>query len=211
MLRAQIVGRKGHADLLGSSRERLRGAPLAKMITEVVADDRDEFVDEMLGYDYIPDDDALPRGAVPYLPCPVDEIVAVHALVPVTENDTFVDLGCGVGRVAITTALLTGARAIGIEIQPRLAEVARDRVTALGLDRVRIIAASALDVPLEGNVFFMYAPFNGDMLRAMLARLQAHARTRPIVIATCDLELHVPWLVERKQDNLALSIYDARV
>jgi hypothetical protein len=202
VLRAEIVD--------GVRGKKLRGIALADLIRDVSPEDRDTFVDELLGIDYVPGDDELPRGGTPYLPCGVEEILRMCREVPLAPNDVFVDLGSGIGRVPMLAHLVSGARAGGIEIQRALVGVARERAEALKLD-VRFVLGNALDVPFDANVFFMYSPFNGETLRQVLAKLEQHARTRPIVVCTVDMELHAPWLVARKSTSLALTIYDARL
>lgn len=203
VLRAEIIeGDRG--------KKKLRGLALADLIRDVGPRDRDTFVDEMLGFDHIPSDAELPRGGTPYLPCGVEEILRMVREVPLRPTDTFVDLGSGVGRVAILAHLVSGARAGGIEIQRQLVAVARERAEELRLPDVTFVLGNALEVALDASVFFMYSPFNGETLRTFLGRLEAVARTRPIVVCTVDMELRVPWLVARRSTSLALTIYDAK-
>src|SRR5262249_28728782 len=101
----------------------LRGSALRALIEAQPYRDRDVFVDELLGIDQPPPDEPLPRGAVPYLPCAVDEILAFAR--EIGPTDRFVDLGSGLGRVAILVHLLTGAASRGIEIQQSLVDRSR--------------------------------------------------------------------------------------
>jgi protein-L-isoaspartate O-methyltransferase len=76
---------------------------------------------------------------VPYVPTPNDVVAAMLDLAEVTEADTVYDLGSGDGRVVIAAARDRGAHAVGIEIDPELAEQSREAVRAAGLaDRVTI-------------------------------------------------------------------------
>ncbi len=188
----------------------LRGAALFDAIAAVPADAREGWVDELLGIEELPLDEPLPRGAVPYLPCGVDDIVAAVRALPLGEDDVLVDLGSGLGRVAILANLMTGARAHGIEIQRHLVDSARCRAARLGLDRVTFEQADAREAALDGSVFFLYAPFNGDMLAAVLGRLEALARRRNFAVVTVGMELRVPWLVPRPSSGVALTIHDLR-
>lgn len=187
----------------------LRGAALRDLLASVPAGDREAFVDVMLGLDGAPADDvALPRGAVPYLPAAVDAVLALASSLPA---GLFVDLGSGLGRVVLLVHLLTGAVARGVEIQPRLVAAARTAAAALGLRDVTFVAANAADGPVEGDVFFLYAPFNGPMLRDVLARIEDLARRRAVVVATLDLDLEgFSWLVRRPTPAPPLAVYDAR-
>lgn len=196
----------------------LRGAALVAAIESVPFVDRDAWTDGLLGIDGTPPDDVpeLPRGSVFYLPCGVDEILTMVRDVPVTANDELVDLGAGLGRVAIVAHLASGARAVGIEIQEPLVRIARERVADLAIARVAFVHADASETSgaetLDGSVFFLYAPFNGDMLTRVLRRLEAVANRHPIVVCTVALELReIPWLVERERSNVTVAIYDSRV
>lgn len=191
----------------------LRGMALLELLRSVPPFDRDAWVDELLGIEAPPPDSPdLPRGAVPYLPCGVEEILAMLAEAPVQAHDELVDLGSGLGRVAILAHLLTGARASGVEIQEPLVRSARARCAELALADVSFVHGNAADTALDGSVFFLYAPFNGAMLARVLRRLEEVARRRPIVLCAVGLELpDVPWLLPRRSSNVALTLYDSHV
>jgi hypothetical protein len=191
----------------------LRGAALLERLRAVPLYDRDAWVDELLGLEEAPPDIAdLPRGAVPYLPCGVDEIVAMVLEVPVRPDDVLVDLGSGLGRVVMLAHLLSGARACGVEIQEPLVRRARARCEALGLADVWFVHGDAAEAALDGSIFFLYAPCNGEMLAAVLRRLEEVARRRPIVVCAVGIELDgVPWLRGRSTSCVALTLYDACV
>ncbi len=173
--------------------------------------DRDPWIDRVLGLEPVPDLPDLPRGAVPYLPCGVDEIVAMVRDVPLGPDDHLVDLGSGLGRVVMLGHLLSNARATGIEIQDHLVHRARERCAALGLTSVAFHHANAAEIDLDGSVFFLYAPCNGEMLARVLDRVAEVARRRPIVVCTVGLELHdAPWLTARASSHVALNIYESR-
>jgi len=197
---------------LGTASGALRGAELLALLLSVPPLERDAWVDELLGIDSPPPDAPdLPRGSVPYLPCGVEEILAMLREVPVQPDDEFVDLGAGLGRVTLLTHLLSGARATGVEIQEHLVRAARARCADFALPRVSFVHANAADVELEGSVFFLYAPFNGAMLSQVLGRLEAVARRRAITVCAVDLELRdVPWLSPRQTSCVSLVLYDSQ-
>lgn len=173
---------------------------------------RDAWVDLVLGLDELPDDGPeLPRDCVPYLPCPVDALLRVVDQAPVRASDVFVDVGSGTGRATALVHLLTGAAAIGLEIQPRLVHVARDLATRLLLSRVSCVegdAANLAGLITTGSVFFLYCPFSGDRLTKVLADLESIARTRTIRVCCVDLPLPpCSWLTLEPQPSGDLAIH----
>lgn len=191
----------------------LHGTTLLELLLAIPFRDRDTWVDELLGFSEPPPDiPDLPRGSVPYLPCGVDEILAMVRDVPLQPDDELVDLGSGLGRVVILAHLLSGARARGIEIQEPLVQSARARGSELALPGVSFVHANAADFALDGTVFFLYAPFNGPMMRDALGRIAAVAHRRPIVVCTVGLEFRgLSWLERRASSCVSLALYDSRV
>jgi len=187
----------------------LRGDALLALLRDVPFVDRDAWIDEVLGFEAPPPDLSLPRGSVPYLPCGVDEIMAMVDAVPLRASDELVDLGSGLGRVVVLAHLLAGVTACGIEIQEHLVASARARAAALGLSAVSFVHANAADVALSGSVFFLFAPFNGEMLASVARRLGELARERSFVVCTVGVELDAPWLHRRADSHGTLVIYDA--
>jgi len=174
--------------------------------------DRDAWVDLVLGIDDLPGDGpALPAGGVPYLPCSIDVLLRVVDETPIRPTDVFVDVGAGPGRAIALVHLLTGARAVGIEVQPQLVRAARGLAAGLGLSRVRCIegdAAAVAGVLVEGSVFFFFCPFSGARLAKVLDDLEPIARTRQLRICCVDLSLPPrPWLTREAGPDGALEIY----
>ena len=189
----------------------LRGAALLMLLLSVPFRERDAWVDELLALEPAPlDDSQLPRGAVPYLPSGVEEILATMQEAPLRSQDQFVDLGSGLGKVVILVHLLSGASALGVELQEPLVRSATACATQLALPAVSFVHESATDIELDGSVFFLYAPCNGEMLTRVLARLEQVARRRRIVVCAVQLEFgEVPWLVARKSSSVSLVFYDS--
>jgi SAM-dependent methyltransferase len=188
-----------------------RSEEIRSMLECVAPADRDAFVDRFLGLDSIPADTALPPQCVPYLPCPVDALLRLIDQVPVRESDVFVDVGCGVGRAAALVELLTGARTVGLEIQPALVETSRALAarmplgdfTALQMDA----SAPGAELP-AGSIYFLYCPFSGQRLAQFLANLEPHARRHSLHIACVDVTLpDRPWLELARPIDRNLAIY----
>jgi SAM-dependent methyltransferase len=174
--------------------------------------ERDAFIDHALGLGPPPADGPdLPRGCVPYLPCPVDALTRALDIARVRASDVVVDIGCGAGRTAALAQLLTGAKVIGVEVQHRLAEASRALVTRLGLQRCAVFECDVLTSPAcldEGSVFFLYCPFGGQRLELLLTRLEQLAQLRELRICCVDLPLPARrWLERLEPAAPDLTVY----
>jgi precorrin-6B methylase 2 len=126
-------------------------------------------------------------------------------------SDVFVDIGAGVGRAATLVHLLTGASAIGIEIQPGLVRAARSLSSRLGLPRVPCVQGDAADIAAHmtiGTVFFLYCPFSSGRLAKVLDALEPIARTRMLRVCCVNLpRLDRPWLTGEPILSEDLTVY----
>lgn len=179
-------------------RDRFRDALLA-----IAPAARDAWLDDTLGTNDLPADDVLPRGCVPYLPCPVDATLRAIEHAAITADDIVVDIGAGIGRAAALLHLATGATVVGLEIQPRLVTAARALATRLAAP-LSFLEGDAADGVPRGDVYFLYCPFSGDRLLGLLAQLET---MRPVRICCVDLPLPArPWL-ERVHADRDLAVY----
>ena len=102
----------------------LRGSALRERLLSIPFRNRDMWLDAVLGFDPPPVDiPNLPRGAVPYLPCGVDEILTFVREVPVTAEDELVSpsharlfaAACERAKVPVTlTVFPHGPHALGL-------------------------------------------------------------------------------------------------
>jgi hypothetical protein len=178
--------------------------------------ERDAWLDLVLGLDALPDDDpALPRGCVPYLPCSVDALLRMVDHAGVQASDVFVDIGAGVGRAAVLVHLLTGAAAIGLEIQPGLVHTSWDLKARLNVPRYSPVEGDAAQLGgsiTVGSIFFLYCPFSGQRLASVLDGLEAIARIRPIRVCCVDLPLPPrPWLTPVTSQSDDLIVYRSTI
>lgn len=181
-------------------------------LTAVSPRNRDAWLDRVLELHELPDDGpALPRGCAPYLPCAVDTLIAAVDHAEVCESDVFVDVGAGLGRAAVTAHLLTGASAIGLEIQPELARAAAQLTKAVNTSRVSMLMGDAAELSRHisiGSVFFLYCPFGGERLERLMHDLGAIARRRPIRVCCVDLPLpRCEWLAPVVAPVGPLAVY----
>jgi hypothetical protein len=123
-----------------------------------------------------------------------------------TKEDVFFDLGSGLGQMAILVNLLTGIKVKGVEMEPAFCDYARDCAKALNLSNVTFINADAREADYsDGTIFFMFTPFNGEMLQEVLEILRKESLLRKIKIITygpCTTQVALQsWLLfEEPQD-----------
>jgi predicted RNA methylase len=154
---------------------------------------RDGFIDRVFGLEDLPQDGPeLPRGCVPYLPTPVNALLKMIDCAGLSSSDVFVDLGAGLGRTLALIHFLTGANAIGIEIQSELVRGSRELASRLNARDISVIEGDAVELARElttGSVFFLYCPFSGDRLERVIDDLEPMARQRAIRVCSVDLPL----------------------
>lgn len=189
---------------------------------------RDEEYDPQpgLGYDHldelvagvlqIPDPVEVTRPGhehVFYQPTPVRHVLAMIEQSGLSEDDVLVDFGSGLGQLCIVASILTGARAIGIEIEHAYIESARECARNLRLSCIEFLQADAREADLSrGTVFHLYSPFTGSILRAVLDRLRHESTKQPIKVCTLgpctDTVAREPWLRTKMQpDSDCVTIF----
>ncbi len=187
-------------------------AALRATLDSLPSHGRDAWLDRVFDVDSLAADGReLPRGCVPYIPCPVDLLLQMVDDAQIENRDVFVDIGSGVGRAAALIHCLTAAGAIGIEIQPDLVESSRALARDLNRSRIATIKGDAVDLVTYiqvGTVFFLYCPFSGERFDRVLDELQGIAMIRPIRICCVDLPvISRPWLELISPENGELLIY----
>jgi len=120
-----------------------------------------------------------------YQPTPARHIFDLIARTALGEDDVLIDLGSGLGHVPLLASICTNSRSIGIELEPVYVECARRSAQSLNLGNASFIQQDARAAKLTaGTVFYLYTPFTGAMLRAVLDSLQAEGARRDIRICT---------------------------
>nr|WP_283254741.1 class I SAM-dependent methyltransferase [Luteimonas galliterrae] len=115
------------------------------------------------------------------------------------ERDVLIDLGAGLGHVALLAAICTGARCIGIEREAAYVDCARRCANALNLDNATFVPQDVRSADLSaGTVFYLYTPFVGAMLDEVLSLLKRQAASREIRVCTLGpctaIVAREPWL-----------------
>jgi tRNA A58 N-methylase Trm61 len=136
---------------------------------------------------------------VAYQPTPARHIFELIDAAELTAEDVLVDVGSGLGHVPLVISICTPGRCIGIECESAYVEQAWRCSERLNLHRVEFVQRDAREADLSaGTVFYLYTPFTGSILRAVLDRLRRHALVRPIRVCSygpCTPELaQEPWL-----------------
>nr|WP_063573878.1 hypothetical protein [Luteibacter rhizovicinus] len=195
--------------LFDDLRERIHlgegGAALSPWIrTEVMPgqhyDALDALLADLLAIDEPEIDSAsLPPEMVRYQPSPARHIVDGIRRARISAGDVVLDLGSGLGHVPMLVHLLTGARTRGVEREVVYVDCATRAASALALAEVTFIAADAREVDLAGvDVFYLFTPFLGTVLRDVLARIEAEAARRPVrvvALGPCARTFaRMPWL-----------------
>lgn len=114
-----------------------------------------------------PVEDELPPGEQP---TSIEEVRRVLAILRPQQHETFVDYGCGDGRWLIEAVQRYGCRAIGVEINPKRAAIARRKVSDAGLSgRITIITGDATTTQVQADIGVAY--LWPDVLRKMKPKL----------------------------------------
>ena len=109
----------------------------------------------------------------PYVSSPVRVVDRMLEMANIKPGETVYDLGCGDGRILIAAAEKYKAKAVGVEISPKLAAAATARIEREGISsQARVIQGDLLDVDLTGaDVVTIYlATSLNEKLRPRLER-----------------------------------------
>jgi tRNA G37 N-methylase Trm5 len=142
---------------------------------------------------------------VRYVPTPQNVVDEMLEMAHVTAADVVYDLGSGDGRIPITAAQKYGARGVGIEIEPRLIEIANDNASkARVLDRVSFIQQDLFETDLTpATVVTLYLlPRLNQQLMPKLKRLRPGTR-----IVSHYYDMGPEWPADESRDINSLMIY----
>jgi len=78
----------------------------------------------------------------PFVVTPWPNVLAALQLAGVCERDSLLDVGCGDGRVVVAAAVLCGAAATGLELEPNVAADAEAAVERWAAETVRPSSAA---------------------------------------------------------------------
>ena len=114
-----------------------------------------------------------------WVPTPEGLIDKMLAAAKVNDKDTLFDLGAGDGIIAITAARQYGAKSVGIEYNPEMAQFARRKVAEAGMtDKVKIITGDIFqeDFSAATVVTLYLMPHLNIKLRPILLKMKPGTR-----------------------------------
>ncbi len=128
---------------------------------------------------------------VHYLPTPWRVLDWVHAALPEPmPGTTFIDYGCGKGRVVLSATARPYQRVVGVEFAVELAEAAREIVAnlnqpAAGSVEIHQGDATLFEIPETPIVAFLFNPFGPPVIERVAANLSRSWRKspRPMIVA----------------------------
>jgi len=151
------------------------------------------------------------RDSVAHSPTLYSEIQRMIDYLKFKKNDVFIDFGCGKGRVIFLVATQRLKNVVGIEFNPRLANIAKKNLNNLkpqfNQTPVELIAGDALGCDVkEGTVFYMFNPFGLDTFTGVIEKiresLKTHRRAIRIVYRNpvyIDVLNDINWLIPEGQ------------
>jgi SAM-dependent methyltransferase len=113
---------------------------------------------------------------IAYDPCPWSTLRHSLRLVSLpAEGFTFVDIGCGKGKVLLSAMVLPFERVVGVEFSSYLSRIAEQNLASARLlsrkcSSVQVVCADAVQYPIrdEPTVFFFANPFNYEIMELVL-------------------------------------------
>ena len=148
----------------------------------------------------------------PYAPIAYRSFRAVMRRVEIRpDEDVFLDYGAGRGRAMVLAARLPFRRVLGIEIEPDLAEAARENIRRvshrLRCHDVEVVTGDAAEFacPDDATVLHFFDPFAGVILERVIGNVLASLQRTPrrLTILFADPNHFAPlaaaagWLVKR--------------
>lgn len=210
--RVRATASQQHSEL----RARIRSGSLDRQafVAELLAaplELRDHLVEEILDVAYPPLSEwQLPSDAVPYSPSGLSEILFAIENAQLAPHETFLDLGSGLGKVVLLVALLSGAQAHGVELDPRLVAGSRAAALALGLHNAHFIEGDIRVAALPAaDAYYMFIP----VLRSteIARRLAARSGERRFALFAPALDLQeLPWLTACNRASYWLQMYESQ-
>jgi SAM-dependent methyltransferase len=129
------------------------------------------------------------RDSIAYGPTPAHHFLRLLSSLPiaVAADFTFVDIGCGKGLTLLLASDHGFQPVIGVELDPRLVDIARDNVRTYLAEPARhervidVVQHDAADyeLPPGPTIAFMFNPFGESTLRDVVKNMERSLRRSP--------------------------------
>ena len=107
-----------------------------------------------------------------FVPTPMDVVAKMLEIAKVGKEDVVVDLGSGDGRILIEAAKKHGCRAIGIEIDPELVRISKQRIQDASLNDLVTVTEADLFEADFGDATVVTAYLYSDLLKRLLPKFE---------------------------------------
>lgn len=137
----------------------------------------------------------------PYVPTPPDVVERMLDLAEVTGDDLVYDLGCGDGRIVIAAAQRSGARGLGVDIEPYWVETSQANAADAEVEHLvtfKVQDALTLDLSLATVVMLYLVGWSTLKVQPLITSM-VKAGTR-IVSLSFSMENWEPAKVEKFVD-----------
>lgn len=144
-----------------------------------------------------------------FVPTPNEVVEKMLEIAGVTARDVVYDLGCGDGRICITAAQKYGARAVGIDIDPkRIQEANANAKAAKVTDKVRFIEGDLFEADISAATvvtLYLLTRLNEKLRPKLLKDLKPGAR---VVSHAFDMG---DWTPEQQVSVASSTVYLWRI
>ncbi|KAL0479723.1 S-adenosyl-L-methionine-dependent methyltransferase [Acrasis kona] len=146
----------------------------------------------------------------PYHGTPEKTMRQILNIASVKRGDHFIDLGCGDGRFLIEAAK-KGAKATGYELNPEIAELARNNVKASSYaESITIHEKDLRDADLsDGSVVVLYLSESGNI--KLLPLLNKYLSSKPsarIVTLVFPIKTYTPIRTELTDEGVPIMLFN---
>ena len=159
-----------------------------------------------------------PNFQVHYVPTPYRKAFKILKHMELDEEDTFADLGCGLGRVVFCAHWLGAKKSIGVDINEDLiASAQRNATRAKGnTTNIAFLAQPAQETDFDAvTSIYMFHPFGSGTMQEVMDKVSASLKARPrrfrlayenpvnahVVDAVDDLERLEDWPVDQQSGS----------
>lgn len=126
------------------------------------------------------------QHSVRYKPTRVRYFHKLMQALSLPKSLVFVDVGCGKGRVLLLAAQYGFRRIVGLELSPRLCEIARDNIGVfrrrhLEINETTVVCTNVLQYQLtdDEGIFFLFWPFDRSVTMSFLEMVRQSIDRKP--------------------------------